>query len=120
MILSADEVKALAPGLTATGEQVAFVMEAIEQAIKGETNNDFSRYRDSSGEIQWPADIKAGALQLVQWALGGASDKARDGIASETISRHSVSYTAPTSGETIAGYPAHLMGFLDPYRRARF
>ena len=51
---------------------------------------------------------------------GGAGEAARDGIASETISRHSVSYTAQTSAETVAGYPAHLFAFVDPYRRARF
>lgn len=119
MILTLDEIKALAPDLTANDAQLTFQLEAIEQAIKGETNNDFSRYK-VDGEIRWPADIKAGTLQLVQWAFGGAAEKSRDGIASETISRHSVSYAAPSAAETVAGYPAHLMAFLDPYRRARF
>lgn len=120
MILTLEEIKALAPDLTATDAQLEFRLEAVEQAIKGETNNDFSRFKDSAGDIEWPADIKAGALQLMEWALGGAAEKAREGIASETISRHSVSYSAPSSAETVAGYPAHLMRFLDPYRKARF
>lgn len=120
MILSVEEARALAPDLSATDAQIEFQLAAIEQAIKGETNNDFTRCADSTGDIMWPVDIRAGAVQLLEWALGGARDKARDGIASETISRHSVSYSAPTAAETAAGYPASLMRFLDPYRRARF
>ena len=120
MIASYEEIKGLCPDLDATEAQIKLDLDAIEQAIKGETCNDFLRYADESGEIQWPADIKAGAIELIVWKRGGAGEAARDGIASETISRHSVSYTAQTAAETVAGYPAHLFAFVDPYRRARF
>jgi hypothetical protein len=41
-------------------------------------------------------------------------------VASETISRHSVTYVDQTGDNTIMGYPVALMGFLKPYRKARF
>jgi hypothetical protein len=46
--------------------------------------------------------------------------KARSGIQSETISRHSVTYKVPDKADTVQGYPQHLMGFLDRYMKARF
>lgn len=117
MILTVEEIKGLIPDISDSDQSIKFRLEGIEQAIKGETNNDFSRYRDSSGEIQWPADIKMGVVEIMRYA---DAVKGREGIASETISRHSVSYGTPTAAESVAGFPAHLMGFLDPYRRARF
>lgn len=117
MILTVEEVKGFVPGITDSDELLKLRLEGIEQAIKGETNNDFNRYRDSSGEIQWPADIKAGVVELLRYAEAA---KGKEGVASETISRHSVTYQTHTAAESIAGYPAHLMGFIDPYRRARF
>jgi hypothetical protein len=41
-------------------------------------------------------------------------------VASETISRHSVTYVDQTGENTIMGYPVALMGFLKPYIKARF
>lgn len=42
------------------------------------------------------------------------------GIASETISRHSVTYRDETTTNFTNGYPSSLMGFLLPYKKARF
>lgn len=121
MILTPDEAKGLAPDLAnVAADLLEFQLEGIEQAIKGETNNDFSRFADETGEIQWPADVKMGVLGLLKYANSTAAAKASQGIASETISRHSVTYSQPGSAETAAGFPASLMVFLDPYRRARF
>lgn len=120
MIMTVEELRALAPQITATDEYLTFWLEGIEKTIQGETNNGFERFKDESGEIKYPADIKLGVLKLVEYDQSQAANKARQGIASETISRHSVSFQAPTSAETIGGYPAHLMGFLKPYRKARF
>lgn len=120
MIMTVEELKGLTPQISVSDEYIAFWLEGIEKAIQAETNNGFERYRGEDGEIEYPADIKLGVLELYKYAQSGIAEKAKQGIASETISRHSVSYQAPTKAETIAGYPASLMGFIDPYRRARF
>lgn len=117
MILTVEEAKGLIPALTDSDDLIAAKLNGIEQAIKGTTNNDFKRFENEAGEIQWPADIKLGVLNLLQWDLD-YRDKV--GLASETISRHSVTFAGTTDAETEAGYPKALMKFLDPYRRARF
>lgn len=66
--------------------------------------------------IKYPASIKFGVIKLMQYDVK-MNDKL--GIASESISRHSVSYAQPSS-DSIGGYPSHLMSFLKPYMKARF
>ena len=68
-------------------------------------------------KIVYPADVVAGALRLLEWKLT-QSDKV--GVQSETISRHSVTYTNYDANNTIMGYPSILFGFLKPYRCVRF
>lgn len=118
MILTTEELKGLAPSCASESDAALTLwLEGIEQAIKGETNNDFRRFAGEDGEIVWPADVKLGVVNLRKW-----EDDNRDkiGVASETISRHSVSYSGLSASESRGGYPAALLGFLDPYRRARF
>ncbi|MGM9683327.1 MAG: head-tail connector protein [Eubacteriales bacterium] len=91
-------------------------LSAIEQSIKGYTNNDFSRVISADGE--YPMDIKLGVARMIKWDLSGGGDKI--GVASETISRHSVTYVDQTAANTLLGYPVSLLGFLKPYKRARF
>lgn len=67
--------------------------------------------------VVYPADVKMGAVNLMKWELE-RRDKA--GIASETLSRHAVTYESMTEDNSIMGYPKSLMGFLRPYMRARF
>lgn len=117
MILTVEEVRKLAPSITDSDELIKFRLEGIEQAIKGETCNDFQRFRGPSGEVEYPADVKLGVLNMLLW---DSESRDKVGIASETISRHSVSYTGLTEAESKSGYPAYLLTFLDPYRRARF
>jgi hypothetical protein len=62
-------------------------------------------------------DIKMGVVNLLKWELG---NREKVGIASETISRHSVTYVDQTGDNTIMGYPVALVGFLRPYKRAQF
>lgn len=121
MIFTLEELRGLAPSVTASDDYLTLWLEGIEKAIQGETNNTFERFKDEQGEIKYPSDIKLGVLKLLEYDQSASAKKAREGIASETISRHSVSYQASASGtDTIAGYPSALTGFLDPYRKARF
>lgn len=76
---------------------------------------------DESGvvitKVKYPADVKMGVANLIKWELD-YRDKA--GIASETISRHSVNYVDMTEQNSTMGYPKSLIGFLKPYMKARF
>lgn len=67
--------------------------------------------------VRYPEAIKAGVIDLLKWEATGR-DKV--GVASETISRHSVSYYQFNDSEMVMGYPASLMGFLKPFVKARF
>ena len=76
---------------------------------------------DESGvvitKVKYPMDVKMGIVNLLKWEL---NNREKVGVASETISRHSVTYVDQTGDNTIMGYPVALMGFLKPYRKARF
>lgn len=67
--------------------------------------------------VEYPADVKMGIVNLMKWEL---ENREKAGIQSETISRHSVTYQALDAENTVQGYPAHLMGFLRHYKKARF
>ena len=66
--------------------------------------------------VQYPKAVKSGVIKLLKYDIQMA-DKV--GISSESISRHSVSYTQP-SNDAINGYPSYLMSFLKPFMKARF
>lgn len=68
-------------------------------------------------KVEYPSDIKKGVLDLLLWEV---NVKPKQGIQSETISRHSVTYFNQDSNNQVNGYPVSLMGFLTPYRKARF
>lgn len=70
-------------------------------------------------KVQYRDDVIAGAIEMLKWDCGKSSTKKKQGIASETISRHSVSYQQYDGTNTIKGYPSALLGFLEPYMRAR-
>ena len=76
---------------------------------------------DESGvvvtKVKYPTDVKMGVVNLMKWEL---DNREKVGVASETISRHSVTYVDQTGANTTMGYPVALMGFLKPYRKARF
>lgn len=75
---------------------------------------------DESGvvitKVKYPQDVKMGAVNLMKWEL---AQREKAGIASETISRHSVTYYDMSEGNTVMGFPKSLMGFLRPYKKAR-
>lgn len=116
MIMTVEEYR----GFVQTDEtepMLALRLEAVERTIQGYTHNNFRKYMTAEGKIEYPADIKLGAINLLKWEM---EMREKAGVASETISRHSVTYKSGDGKNTINGYPAELMGFLKPYMKAQF
>lgn len=67
--------------------------------------------------VHYSPDVIIGAVNLMKWEL---NNRDKVGVASETISRHSVTYFSMDGDNTEMGFPKSLMGFLKPYMRARF
>ena len=67
--------------------------------------------------VEYPEDVKMGVANMLKWELD-RRDKV--GLASETISRHTVSFIDLTGENASMGYPKALIDFLCPYMRARF
>lgn len=102
---------------TAVEDQVLEAMlQALELSIHGHTNNNFARVLAKNNGA-YPMDVKMGVINLMKWELN-SRDKV--GIASESISRHSVTYFDMTGDNSAMGYPKALTGFLRPYMKARF
>ncbi len=68
-------------------------------------------------KVEYPMDIKMGVVNLMKWEI---ENRDKVGIASETISRHSVTYFNMDGDNSTLGYPKSLTGFLKPYMKARF
>lgn len=68
-------------------------------------------------KVSYPPDVILGAVNLYEWDL---KNRAKVGIQSETISRHSVTYFNMDGDNAVMGYPKSLLGFLKPYMKARF
>ena len=68
-------------------------------------------------KIIYPEDIQEGVINLLKWDIGLRN---KVGIKSETISRHSITYFDMDKSNSLKGYPASLLGFLDDYIKARF
>lgn len=68
-------------------------------------------------KIKYPQDVKMGVLNMLKWEL---ENREKVGIKSETISRHSVTYFNMDGDDSIMGFPKSLLGFLEPYKKARF
>lgn len=90
-------------------------------AVDGETVTVEESLYDESGvvitKVAYPADVKQGVVNMLKWQLDNG-DKV--GVQSETISRHSVTYFDQSAANTVMGFPVSLLGFLQPYKRARF
>ena len=69
-------------------------------------------------KVVYPKDIIIGAVDVISWMIENPSDKA--GIASETLSRHSVSYQGSSEFDSDIGCPVRLLSFLNQYVKARF
>lgn len=76
---------------------------------------------DESGvvitKVKYPQDVKMGIVNLMKWEL---DNRDKVGVASESISRHSVTYFSMDGDNAVMGFPKSLMGFLRPYRKARY
>lgn len=68
-------------------------------------------------KVIYPADVKMGVVNLLKWEN---ANREKVGIASESLSRHSVTYFNMDGENSLMGYPKSLLGFLTPYERARF
>ena len=116
MIMSVEEMRQLIT-TDETDPGLALRLQALERVIQGYTNNNFRQFQTAEGVIEYPADIKLGAINLLKWEL---TMREKTGVAEESISRHSVTYQNMDSGNTAMGYPASMMGFLKPYMKAQF
>lgn len=90
-------------------------------AIEGTTITvDAALYNESGvviTKVVYPPDVKFGVARMLQWQLENG-DKV--GVQAETISRHSVTYYNMDGDNSTMGYPKSLLGFLRPYKMARF
>ena len=68
-------------------------------------------------KVKYGMDVILGVVDLIKWDL---EKRDKVGIKSETISRHSVTYSDTTDFNTILDYPKTLCGFLKPYVKPRF
>lgn len=68
-------------------------------------------------KVVYPADVKMGVVNLMKWEL---TNREKVGVQSETLSRHSVTYFNMDGDNSTMGYPKSLLGFLRPYKKARF
>ncbi len=67
-------------------------------------------------KITYPADVVSCCVNLLEWEI---RNRAKVGIQSETLSRHSVTYFNQDSANQVMGYPASLLGCLSAYRKVR-
>lgn len=67
--------------------------------------------------VLYPMDVKMGVVNMLRWEL---ENRDKIGIASETISRHSVTYFNMDADNSALGFPKALTGFLKPYMKPRF
>ena len=68
-------------------------------------------------KIEYPFDIQMGVTNMIKWDI---ENRDKVGIQSESISRHSVTYFNMDGDNSLMGYPKSLLGFLEPYKKARF
>lgn len=78
-------------------------------------------------KINYPADVQMGVIEMLKWKLKNelqnSGDVSNAPIASENLSRHSVSYQTDSSEYDIdatIGVPKKIVSFLKAYEKARF
>ena len=78
-------------------------------------------------EVVYPADVKLGAANIIDWQLRNQAMNSGDTSAvpkaAETISRHSVTYVTDATEADLStefGVPRKHVAFLKGYKKARF
>lgn len=106
-----------------TDQVLAARLSALELTIRNYTNNTFTK----NGVLEYPADVKLAAVNILKWQLrneaAAAGDKSQKDIQSETLSRHSVTYATDASEADLSadfGVPKKLVACLKLYKKARF
>ena len=99
------------------------MLQALELTIRNYTNNTFTK----NGVVEYPADVKMAAVNILKWQLrneaAAAGDKSQKDVQSETISRHSVTYATDATESDLSidfGVPKKLVACLKLYKKARF
>lgn len=129
VVASADGNQLLVPGVTPfkAGDTLEITESDLNaglvnvKAVSDESITVMEDLYDESGvvitKVVYPADVKLGVVRMLQWQLDNG-DKV--GVQSETVSRHSVTYFNMDGDNSSMGFPKSLLGFLRPYKRARF
>jgi hypothetical protein len=94
-----------------------YTVESVENGIAKLSGNIFPEEYFTVTKVEYPEDVVQGALNLLDWEL---NHRDKVGVQSESISRHSVTYFNMDGENSLMGYPKSLLGFLAPYKRARF
>lgn len=70
--------------------------------------------------VRYPEDVIGGAVGILEYEESRPAEKAD--VASESLSRHSVSYDTSGGAQNglFAGYPLRVTGFMRPYMRPWF
>lgn len=117
-----DEVRGLRKGDTiqisqSTLNHGIYVIKSIsENEITVEGEPAFFEGCDKNAfitKVEYPADVIAGVRKLLKYDAKMAD---KIGLKSETVSRMSKTYYDQNSSETVNGYPAALMAFVNKYR----
>lgn len=93
-----------------------FVIEKIEGTTLTVDKELYEANDNLVTKVEYPMDVITGAINVLSW---DCFDRDKVGVASETLSRHSVSYQQYDGTNTINGYPSMLFGFCSNYMRAR-
>ena len=94
-----------------------YIINSVDEGAVTVDRPLFPAERNLITKVEYPADVKVGVINLLKWEV---SNRNKVGIKQESISRYSVTYFDQDSNNQVMGYPVSLLGFLEPYKKARF